>query len=128
MKVTQKELTEMVQEAVNAYLKESNPNDPNLTIIASLEPRFDEAVSMINKGLELYFSVMSTLSTSSHPRVKEIGERGLETAKHEHKRWQTIADDLYVAKWHVEYDEDAQRIAQYSDEYENRGTLGEPKV
>jgi hypothetical protein len=52
----------------------------------------------------------------------------METAAHEDERWRAIADDLYVAKWQVEYDEDAERVAQYSDEHENRGTLGEPKL
>jgi hypothetical protein len=129
MKVTKQKLNEMVEEAVSAFLKEDvNLNDPNIQIITSLEPKFVMALKQIKDGLKSYYAVMQELTKAPHPRVKEIGERGMETAAHEETRWRTIADDLYVAKWQVEYDEDAERIAQAGDEHDNRGTLGEPKL
>jgi len=129
MKVTKTQLQKMVNEAVSSYLKE---NVQDKAIIEGLKPSFYEAIKQIKEGIKAYHLVMSQLDKAASPRVKDIGQRGMETSQHELERWNTIADDLYVAEWELDYDgmspEDHERNAQYSDEHDNRGTLGEPKI
>lgn len=134
MKVTKHELNKMVTEAVSSLLKESAQDK---AVIHSLKPAFATALKTINDGLRAYSAVMAELQkNSTNERVKDIGLRGTETAQHELDRWRTIADDLYVAEWEVDYDnnpeamhdEDQARIAAYGDEHDNRDTLGEPKL
>ena len=117
MKVTKHELNKMVTEAVSSLLKESAQDK---AVIHSLKPAFATALKTINDGLRAYSAVMAELQkNSTNERVKDIGLRGTETAQHELDRWRTIADDLYVAEWEVDYDnnpeamhdEDQARIA-----------------
>lgn len=127
MKITKSQLQEMIATSVAKKLSESgSPTDYQLIQAAS--PQFEEAMKMLKVGMEKYKSAMMELSKANHEKVKEIGVSGVQTADTFLRHFSKLEDDLYVAEWQLNYDNEQDMLAAAEDEYGNRNTLGEPKV
>jgi hypothetical protein len=109
MKITTKQLKEIIKEVVSEQI----PGQPtgsieqqDLALIESVKTRFEQAMDMIQHGLESYTQVMKILAERGKAgSTKEIGNRGIHTSEVVSEQWRAISDDLYVAKNNLKYND-----------------------
>lgn len=62
------------------------------------ERTFEASVDKVLNGIGDYQTIMKKIAGLPHSSAKEIGNRGVNTAKSMYDRWISIKDDLFALK------------------------------